>query len=187
MTTAAQLRIPSFGRRLFPVDKTVVMPAPAAITIGGFPESMIQLKHAKHMGLAAHAIQTTDNEVLTVTLYGVMIAGRDGNGDEMYFTTIMQSGILMILADGAAASGEGFIGSEYAFADAITAGVQTTNGMGEMLNTVFADYGIDAIGLADIPSVMLMTQLGPLIGIIPRVTVVDTNITQYNFLTWGFS
>lgn len=188
MTLAAQFRLPSSGTRTFD-DKTATTTAPDAITIGAFPADMIGLRDAKHLGLMAYGIQSSDNGTITVDLFGVFGTGKPGAVDAMYFSALMQTGIVFTLADGAAASGEGFIGSEFAFADTITLGSEVANGLGAMLDTLFAEYNIDAVSLADddTPALLVMTQLGPLIGIVPHITAKAAGISVYNFLSWRFS
>lgn len=190
MTVAAQLRLIDYGKKVYQSDHTSTDAAPPGITIGGFPTDMIDIRHAKNVLLTAYGLQSSDNTILTCTIYGVLAAGPSQSSSErMFFSTPMQTGVAFTLGDGVAASGEGYVGSEYAFTDAINIGTPASNGMGVMLDALHSDYNIARQSTADdeSPSVMGITGLGPLVGIIVQATTKPANITAFNFLKWSYS
>ena len=187
MTIAAQLRLTDRFRKVFDIDKAAATSAPAAMTVGARPSDMIHIDTgSQQLSLMCYGQTLEDNPVAIVDLWGVFAGGSRYHGsDSIYFSYLLRSGIVFTMADGAAASGGlGFIPDDFVFADTVTAG---SAGALDTALAAIAGVNYDTVILSpaddDTPAILTIGGgFGPLVGIVPRVQYMDTDITALNFL-----
>ena len=192
MTTPAQFRLPSHGQTVFRSDVIAESAAPAGIIIGkALPTDMIFVERARNLDLMLYGIQTADNSQVILDLHGVVAIGPRQDDDTMYATYPLRTGVTWTLGNGAAASGSGYVGSEYAFADTVTVGSAGNMGT-HLINSLLGGREQHFVGVLspandDTPAIFSIVGLGNLIGIIVRFNHIESDISAVNLLKFVWS
>lgn len=186
----SQLRLVNHGRRVWTTDLTAVSSAPADFTLAALPSNTILSRYDQAIGLMPYVIQSVDQALVEIALYGVMELGKEGADDTMYSAHLIANAMVATFDDAVPGLVGGIVSDSYSFSDSITDGSVGGATAGDMLVDFQGGTAIRAIrGMTQSASPCFITirNLGPFIGVIPRLLYVDSSISAFNMLKFTFS